>query len=287
MKVELNDNGIFINGQEVAFPTTADKLAKILGEPSRKYYERNDWRIMWDDLGVYASGIDIISLMFVIKPQEGFQFAPMTMFAGEVIVEGKRIEEYTDRRVKVKRYQLNQAKYMGEEENEVFAYSLGKNYDYKEDIDESKYEFKPITGEPIVFSDFDFKLAIIQELMYNQELLVPRFAIHEFIELYKERKIDYNKEGYAPIPEAVEYFRNLQIDSKLADKVTSIYQDGGNKIYMNIAPLWDGEDDTFTIRSYEDVALFPNLKKMTIFYDEAGDELLETLKAKGIEAEWL
>jgi len=287
MKVELNDDGILINGQEVAFPTTVDKLSQILGEPSRKYYERNDWRIMWDDLGVYASGIDIISMMFVIKRQEGFQFAPETLFTGEVIVEGRPIQEYTDRRLKVKKYQLNQAKYMGEEENEVFAYTLGKNYDYKEDVDESKYEIKPIAGESLVFKDFDFKLAIIEELMYRQDLLVPKFKISEFIELYKERKIDFNKEGYAPIPEALEYFKNLPIDAKLAEKVTSIYQDGGNEVYMNIAPLWGGEDDNFTIKSYEDVAMFPNLKEMTIFYDEAGDELLETLRAKGIEANWL
>lgn len=287
MKVELNENGIFINGQEVAFPTTVDKLSKILGEPSRKYYERNDWRIMWDDLGVYASGIDIVSLMFVIRQQEGFQFAPESMFTGEVLVEGKPIQDHTDRRIKVKKYQLNQAKYMGEEVNEVFAYSLGMNYDYKEDLDESKYEIKPISGEALVFKDFDFKLAIIQELMYNQELLVPKFKVREFIDLYKERKIDFNKEGYAPIPEVLEYFRNLPIDAKLAEKVTSIYQDGGNEIYMNIAPLWDGEDDNFTIKSYEDVALFPNLKEMTIFYDKSGDELLETLRAKGIEANWL
>lgn len=287
MKVELNDDGILINGQEVAFPTTVDKLSQILGEPSRKYYERNDWRIMWDELGVYASGIDIISMMFVIKQQEGFQFAPETLFTGEVIVEGKPIQEYTDRRLKVNKYQLNQAKYMGEEENEVFAYTLGKNYDYKEDVDESKYEIKPIAGEPLVFKDFDFKLAIIEELMYRQDLLVPKFKISEFIELYKERKIDFNKEGYAPIPEALEYFKNLPIDAKLAEKVTSIYQDGGNEVYMNIAPLWDGEDDNFTIKSYEDVAMFPNLKEMTIFHDEAGDELLESLRAKRIEANWL
>ena len=42
--------------------------------------------------------------------------------------------------------------------------------------------------------------------------------------------------------------------------------DGGNEIYLNIAPLWDGEDDRFDIDNLTERELrqFPNLKSMTV-----------------------
>ncbi len=33
----------------------------------------------------------------------------------------------------------------------------------------------------------------------------------------------------------------------LADKIESINLDGGNDIYTNICPMWDGEDDRFDL----------------------------------------
>ena len=42
--------------------------------------------------------------------------------------------------------------------------------------------------------------------------------------------------------------------------------DGGNEIYMNICPAWDGEDDRFDLDEVtaEELKQFPNLKKMTV-----------------------
>jgi len=285
MKIELDSSGILINGHEVSFPTTKDELSKILGEPTRHYYDSNDWRIIWDELGVYASGIDISTIMFIVKDQEGFKYTPSHLFEGELIVDGKPIQDYAEPAVKVEKYQVRQARYRGEETQPIFSYTLGKNFDYKEQADESKYVLQKIAGEPIVFKDFNFKLAVIEELMYQQGLLTPKFDVFEFAQLYKGRKIDVANEGYAPIPEAVEYFKNLEIDTELADKVTSIEQDGGNDIYMNIAPQWGGDDSTFDVKSFDDVAAFPNLKHVTLFrIDEA---LTESLKERGIEVEEL
>lgn len=287
MKVELNETGIFINGQELVFPTTSDKLAKVFGEPSRKYYENNDWRIIWDELGICTSGIDIIDLRFVVHHQERLSHLPEKLFEGEIIVDGIPIQDHPEKTVKLKRYQFRKAQYKGEETQPVYAYWFGKNYDYKEEVNDSKYAFQKIAGEPIVFKDFNFKLAIIQELMYNQDLLEPKFNLREFVDLHKDRRIDTNKEGYEPIPEVIEYFKNLEIDSKLATHVTSIYEDGGNDIYMNIAPFWGGDEDFFDIKSFEDVASFPNLKEMTLLKTDEAEAALEELKAKGIEVDWL
>lgn len=137
-------------------------------------------------------------------------------------------------------------------------------------------------GEKIEFTDFNFKLAIIEELMYIKELIQPKFDIFEFVDSYEEREIDVEKEGYDPIPEAIEYFKELEIDKKFATEITQIYQDGGNDIYMNIIPYWDGEDDSFNIEVYDDIKHFPNLKKMTLFSND--DKVYEELKLQGIDA---
>ena len=136
------------------------------------------------------------------------------------------------------------------------------------------------------FQDINFKLCVIQELMYNENLIEPEFDIYDFVETYQGRDIDIDAEGYDIIPEALIYFKNLEIPEELLATITEIYQDGGDDIYMNICPFWDGEDERFNIRSAEDVALLPNLEKMTVFYDE-DEKLLEALEDKGIEAEYI
>jgi len=138
----------------------------------------------------------------------------------------------------------------------------------------------------LTFKDFNFKLAIIQELMYNQNLISPQFEVYDFIENYQNRKIDIDEEGYDPIPEVVTFFEELEIPAKFANSIEKIYMDGGNDIYMQICPYWDGEDDIFNITSAEDCHLFPNLKKVTLFYSD-NKQILEDFKNKGVEAKWL
>ena len=136
------------------------------------------------------------------------------------------------------------------------------------------------------FQDINFKLCAIQELMYNKGLLLPKFDIKEFVKNYKKRKINIQKEGYKIIPEALEYFQQLEIPVDLLKNITKIYQSGANKIYMQISPFWSGEDNQFDITNTADALLFPNLKKMTIFYGE-DKSILDQLKALNIEAEYL
>lgn len=136
------------------------------------------------------------------------------------------------------------------------------------------------------FKDFNFKLAVIQVLMYDKELLKPKFDTFDFVANYKERKIDTDKEGYEIIPEVKKYFEDLEIPVDLLNQVTSIYQDGGNEIHHQLIPFWDGEDDAFNITSTDDLALLPNLKKMTLLFDDE-QKMVGEFKAKGIEAQYL
>lgn len=137
-----------------------------------------------------------------------------------------------------------------------------------------------------IFKDFNFKLAVIQILMYEKELLKPKFDLYEFVKNHKERLIDIEEEGYEIIPEIKKYFENLEISPDLLSQIEEIYQDGGNEIYLQVVRFWDGEDDLFNITATDDLKLLPNLKKITLFYDD--DEIMvDTFIDKGIDAEYL
>ncbi len=136
------------------------------------------------------------------------------------------------------------------------------------------------------FKDFNFKLAVIQKLMYEQNVLGPHFDVYEFTRSYPARQIDIDQEGYDIIPEVRQYFEQLEIPASVLLDIEEIYQDGGDDIYMQLCPFWDGEDDIFNIQSADDVALLPNLKAVTLFYD-GDDRILQEFQRRGIAAEWL
>ncbi len=65
---------------------------------------------------------------------------------------------------------------------------------------------------------------------------------------------------------SLEYFEKLPIPKKFAEHVKEIDMDGGNEIYMNLIPQWDGEDESFDLNevSEEKLNRFPNLEEATI-----------------------
>ncbi|MCP2304595.1 DUF6892 domain-containing protein [Actinokineospora globicatena] len=137
-------------------------------------------------------------------------------------------------------------------------------------------------GQPIPFTDVNFKLAVVHELMYNQGLL-PRFRLTEYA---VEQGFTYNAWSGEVVPAALAYFAALEVPVELAERITKIEMDGGNKIYLEIAPGWDGEDELFEINEFADLRHFPNLKSMTLFYT-GDEEPLEMLRARGIDAAWV
>ena len=136
------------------------------------------------------------------------------------------------------------------------------------------------------FDNFNFKLAIIQELMYDTNVLQPEFDIYEFAKEYKGEEIDTESE--TAIEPALEYFKNLQIPKSLAKEVGSFYMDGGNEVYMNIIPQWDGEDGYFDLNdvSLAELRQFPNLTEATVLTDDF-DKIKKIFDAAGIKVELL
>ena len=150
--------------------------------------------------------------------------------------------------------------------------------------DPNKWNF-PLTEEKCVqFKSFNFKLAVAQELMYVQEVLKPKFDVYDFCENYTERDIDPEEYYFKVIPEVKKWFMDLSIPASLAALVTELYFDGGNEVYAQLIPFWDGEDDVFDIESLteEDIRQLPNLKTIDGTAILMSEQVKDLCKSKGI-----
>lgn len=134
------------------------------------------------------------------------------------------------------------------------------------------------------FKDLNFKLAVIEQLMYCNELLVPKFDVHAYL---KEtgKKFNIEKYAFSPVPGVKKIFRDLEIPAELLAKVEVIDQNY-HKIYHQIIPYWDGEGDEFNITSTADLKLVPNLKKIVLLWDRE-QKMAKEFEDKGIEASYL
>ncbi|MCT4615591.1 MAG: hypothetical protein N4A49_12035 [Marinifilaceae bacterium] len=300
MKLNITKEGLYINDEIYHLPLRMEVINKIFGEPKLIVHKKNK-RVVWANTGLsgfvfgtkYLNQLDI---KFDTKKEVKAEFAI------DVKVDGVDYKQY----LKIKKddyiyvekdhygYQL-QFQIGLDDPKEIKALTitsmpiekLNEYLDEKDQIEIEKIPElpKPIKaeGEAMVFKDFNFKLLVIEELMYFQEKLQPKFDIYDFAKAYTKREIDIEEEGYDFIPEALEYFKELEIDSKYAADIVDLCQDGANDVYSNIIPLWDGEDDSFDIKYYDDVDLFPNLKELTLF--EEDEAVYEKLREKGIDAE--
>ncbi|MGW0781931.1 DUF6892 domain-containing protein [Streptomyces sp. NPDC002913] len=141
------------------------------------------------------------------------------------------------------------------------------------------------------FRDFNFKLLVVEQLMYGDETLTPAFSMAEHM---RARGVEdllghVEEKGleFTVLDEARAYFEQLEIPAELLATVEELTFDGGNQVFMECAPVWDGEDDLFDVRSLDDLELLPNLKRFIGGYalDHMLPGSLETLAARGIAVE--
>jgi hypothetical protein len=152
-------------------------------------------------------------------------------------------------------------------------------------VSSGKYDYKDVGDNILSFDNFNFKLAIIQVLMYDKKLIEPKFNVFEFAEDYSKREIDVEYEGYKPIREVKKWFENLPINAELAQHIEELYFDGGNEIYGQIIPFWDGEDSYYDIKniSSEELVQFPELKSVDIQSWGLSKKVKYILNSKGIK----
>jgi hypothetical protein len=113
------------------------------------------------------------------------------------------------------------------------------------------------------FSDFNFKLLVVEKLMYADGLLGPAFDLRAEVRARGGAGTDYwLRARREVVPEARAYFEALDIPAPLLAGVEDLLLEGGHTVYQQCCPLWDGEDSLFDIRSLEDVALLPGLRRI-------------------------
>jgi hypothetical protein len=136
-----------------------------------------------------------------------------------------------------------------------------------------------------VFQDFNFKLVVVEKLMYDDAALTPAFRIADVLPAGDPWQYAYDRGlAYQVLPEARAYFSALEIGPDLLATVDELVLDGGLRVYQECAPVWDGEDDLFDIRSLADLPLLPNLRRV-LGAEFLGPELQAELTARGIAAE--
>ncbi len=287
--IEVTKNDLTINGYEVQLPTHLEVLEKILGRSTQIKSQ-----IHWKELGIFTNPVSpskinhiefnvAYNAMSVTSKAEQKPF-----FTGKIIADGKNVMNRSFKKMKGRMYEVSSFTYTGDRLPCIIGITYNKIYDkriVRKEVPKDKYVIKPLAEEQIEFEDFGFKLAVIQELMYHQELLKPMFKLSEFVDLYDKRKIDLEEEGYYPILEVTNYFKELPIPKRLASAVTEIYQDGGNKIYLNLLRFGEGWEEYWDIESVGDARQFPKLKKATLCY--AKKNIVDELNAMGIDAAWI
>jgi hypothetical protein len=139
--------------------------------------------------------------------------------------------------------------------------------------------------KPIKFKDFNFKLAVIEQLMYRKEVLQPKFDVRAYVQEHYPAKANFQKHGYKAIPGVKKMFKDLEIPAELLSQVEIIDQNY-HTVYHQIIPFWDGEGDEFNITSTDDLHLVPNLKQIILLYDNE-QKMVAEFAAKGIEAKYL
>lgn len=297
--IDATKNGAMIDGTLVS-PLTVASLNAVLGEPRVVPPSKSkNYMLIWDAAGIRAYTKDLdegnlseIDLMFYDDPDwkpnyDKSLYHPRVAFSGIFLIDGKPALEEIPIKALREAYIIVETKQglrdvsfnlteevqarvkAGDNAADVikgcempfsWAYIVYKT----PRVSTGKYKHIKPEGETLKFMNFNFKLAVVQELMYNQHLITPEFNVHDFASDYTKREIDPDSEAYEIIPEVKKWFKDLPVSADLADRVESLYLDGGNDIYLQVCPLWDGEDEIFDINAItaEELAQFPKLRRI-------------------------
>ena len=305
LEIDLQNNSMIINGTSLAFPLSLKDIEAVLGNPDQVVKRDNKFiKYIYDKSGIvfehsfsiknhlkkcktYIDEEHLISTVFlyygdVVKSMTGEKELPKQPCQAVVLSDGKSPYFFSDRH-RVGDFNLILWTPYGTNFNgitETITDTLSISYFPEVKHERESYKLKETDEEVLRFDNINFKLTIIQVLMYDLEVLKPVFNIFDFSEESSELNID--TESMEIIQPALEYMMNLPIPKKYAEQVQEIYMDGGNEIYMNLIPQWDGEDETFDLNEVgvEELRQFPNLEEATIMssnfkqvkavFDEAG-----------------
>ena len=311
LEINLQNNSMIINGTSLAFPLSLKDIEVVLGKPDQVVKKDGKFiKYIYDTAGivfehsfevkqhlksceVYIDEEHLISTVFlyygdVVKSMTGEKELPKQPCQAVVLSDGKSPYFFSDRH---RVGDFNLILWTPYETNfngiaEIITDTLSISYFPEFKHERESYKLKETDEELLHFDNINFKLTIIQVLMYDLLVLKPYFDIYDFAEEFSELEID--TESIEIIQPALEYMMNLPIPKKYAEQVQEIDMDGGNEIYMNLIPQWDGEDDSFDLNevSLKELQQFPNLKQATIISGNF-EHVKETFDMQGIQVKVL
>ena len=307
LEINFHNNSMIINGTSLAFPLSLKDIEAVLGKPDQVVKRDNKFiKYIYDNTGIvfehsfsiknhlkksktYIDEEHLISTVFlyygdVVKSMTGEKELPKQPCQAVVLSDGKSPYFFSDRH-RVGDFNLILWTPYGRNFNgitETITDTLSISYFPEIKRERESYKLETTDEEVLHFDNITFKLAIIQVLMYDLEVLKPIFNIFDFAEEASELNID--TESMEIIQPALEYMMNLPIPKKYAEQVQEIYMDGGNEIYLNLIPQWDGEDDSFDLNevSLKELQQFPNLKQATIISSNF-EHVKKTFDKQGVQ----
>ena len=311
LEINLHNNSMIFNGTSLAFPLSLKDIEAVLGKPDQVVKKENKFiKYIYDKAGIvfehsfsiknhlkksktYIDEEHLISTVFlyygdVVKSMIGEKELPKQPCQAVVLSDGKSPYFFSDRH-RVGDFNLILWTPYGTNFNgiaETITDTLSISYFPEVKHERESYKLKETDEEVLRFDNINFKLAIIQVLMYDLEVLKPVFNIFDYSEETSELNID--TESMEIIQPALDYMINLTIPKKYAEQVQEIDMDGGNEIYMNLIPQWDGEDDSFDLNevSLKELQQFPNLKQATIISGNF-EHVKETFDKQGVQVKVL
>ena len=311
LEINLHNNSMIINGTSLAFPLSLKDIETVLGKPDQVVKRDNKFiKYIYDNIGIvfqhsfsiknhlkksktYIDEEHLISTVFlyygdIVKSMTGEKELPKQPCQAVVLSDGKSPYFFSDRH-RVGDFNLILWTTYGTNFNgipETITDTLSISYFPEIKHERESYKLKETDEELLHFDNINFKLTIIQVLMYDLEVLKPVFNIFDFAEESSELNID--TESMEIIQPTLEYMMNLPIPKKYAEQVQEIYMDGGNEIYLNLIPQWDGEDDGFDLNevSLKELQQFPNLKQATIISSNF-EHVKETFDKQGVQVKVL
>lgn len=170
------------------------------------------------------------------------------------------------------------------------ALTLQDLYIEKEQLMKKKHDYDTYQSN-LRFDNLNFKLAVLQHLIFEKKVFSPNYDFGDFEEMYYQEDLSMEEcdeavEQY--VQHALQYFTYLNVPADLAKHVTELQIDAGDDIYYEINPEWCGEDGMFDVDKISDreISQFPKLKRISFWYMSNNvEELKKQLKAHKVKVE--
>jgi hypothetical protein len=311
LSMNLHGNSIDVLETSLHFPLSLKDIETVFGKPDRFFKKEGQFiKYIYDELGfvfvhsfeikqhlksceVYIDEEHLITSLYLyfgekVSPMWNEEELPLNPCKTMITCNGKSPYFISDRQ-RVGDFNLILWTPYGRNFNgipETITDTLSISYFPEVQHEQESYKLKETDEEVLRFDNINFKLAIIQVLMYDLRVLKPFFDIYDFADEFSELEID--TESMEIIQPALEYMMNLPIPKKYAEQVQEINMDGGNEIYLNLIPQWDGEDDCFDLNevSLKELQQFPNLKQATIISSNF-EHVKEIFDMQGVQVKLL